>query len=643
MLESLFLYLDRVVIPKSQNEGFLSIRTFGINFFRSFTLSHLHKVLSGGELLAQNLLSKLVILFNRLRQDKIRTGPLFELAGRIISMLRDVQIYSDEALNFERVFLQATISFYERESSAVAAKSSLTAYLKYASDRLAFEADCICTLLAPSSKDKLLFSIQETVISNRMDFLFPAPFGTSLRELFDKEDLGSLRLLYDLINRVCAIERLNREWSAFIRTYGHFLLATVHEFVVIGKIAKFKEQIDIIIRDCFFGDPHLQGALQDSFESFVNARGDRMVELLVLYIHNHMQKKMSKERAASFITMSLTLFRYLYRKESFDAYYKRSLAQRLLFSTDCDLELENQFIAELGKNCGENFVLRMESMLKDWRASEDFSKAFKTGYQNRLLSVTSISVVSILWPQTLQADTSMKIPSGLREIESAFGSFYLEQKKGAKLTWNRRMGSCVMNAYFSGSVQPKELSLTTPQALILLQFNAHDTVRMSRLASALEMSPALLEETVASLSTSKYPILLRSEDQVSYNANFSTDVRKVPFYLLQSPFLSADDVLAGESENGMSTSATSTPDLSAVPLMTRPVSMIAERQLQVDCLLVRRMKSVTKCPRTDLVNFVLATLKDLPISAVDVNGRIDGLLDKEFLKLNDAFTISYVP
>ena len=643
MLESLFLYLDRVVIPKSQAEGLISIRNFGINFFRSFTLNHLHKPLSGGEVPVKTVLTKLISLLNRLRHDNIRSGPLFELAGRIVSMFRDVQFYSDDVVNFERIFLQAAINFYEQESSKFASKSSLSEYLKYASARLAYEADCISHLIATSSKDKLLSSIQDTVISNRMDFLFPAPMGSSLRGLFEAEDLGSLRLMYDLINRVCAIDRLNREWSAFIRSFGHHLLSTVNEFAIIDRIAKFKEQIDVIIRDCFLGDAHLLGALQDSFESFVNARGDRMVELLVLYIHKHMQKSMSKERASSFISMSLTLFRYLYRKESFDAFYKRSLAQRLLFSATLDLELESQFIAELGKNCGENFVMRMESMLKDWRSSEEYFQSFKSGQQNRYLSVTSISVVSILWPQTLQPDVTMKIPPGLREIESSFASFYLEQKKGAKLTWNRRMGSCVMNAYFGGSSQPKELILTTPQSLVLLQFNSHDTMQKSRLATVLEMSPALLEETIASLSTTKYPILIRKDDQISYNGNFTSEARKVPLYLLQSPFLNVDDVLAGDSETGLPTSTSSTPELSAAQLNVRPASVIVERQLQVDCLLVRRMKSVTKCPRSDLVNFVLASLKDMPISAADVNDRIDGLVDKEFLKMTDAFTISYVP
>lgn len=645
MLESLFLYLDRVVIPRSQSEGLVPIRVFGINFFRSYTLNHLHKPLAAGEAPIQTLFANLISLFNdHLRRDNAQSGPLYDLAGRLVAMLRDVQLYSDEKNGFERTFMQASITFYEQESSSFAIKSTLAQYLKYATERLAYEADFIANVIAPSSKDLLISSIQETVISSRMDLIFPAPMGSSLRELFAAEDLASMRTMYDLINRVCAIERLNREWSAFIRSYGHSLLATVHEFALVDRIAKFKEQIDVILRDSFFGDAHLVGALQDSFESFVNARGERMVELLVLYIHSHMQKKMSPERATSFINMSLTLFRYLYRKESFDAFYKRSLAQRLLFSHHCDLELESRFISELGKNCGENFVMRMESMLKDWRASEDYYKNFKSGgYENRLLSATSVSVVSILWPQPLQPDVNMKIPSGIRDIEAAFSNFYLEQKKGAKLTWNRRMGSCVMNGYFGGSTQPKELVLTTPQALVLLQFNSHDTLSITRLQSALEMSPELVEETVASLSSPKYPILVRNGSDVTYNTNFTCEGRRIPLHILQSPFLNADDVLASESDSGLPTSSLSTPDLVSAQLAPRPVSVIAERQLQVDCMLVRRMKQASKCPRSDLVNFVLASLKDLPISAADVNNRIDGLVDKEFLKMVDAFTIAYVP
>lgn len=645
------MYLDRVVIPRSSGEGFMPIRRFGLNFFRSYALNQLHRPLEDGLKPAQRMSMKIISFINSLRTEELSDAESFTLPKNLVSMIRELEMYADDALNFENAFIQASITYYEAESSALNTSSSLPDYLKYANDRLSYESEIIASIMAPSSKDRLISAVQSTLISNRLDHLFPAPSGSSIRNLFTANDLASLGILYDLINRVCVIDIMTREWSAFVKGYGSHLLETVGEFTIIDQIVKFKGQIDTVVRDCFLGNPHLHAALQDAFESFMNIKGERMAELLVIYIHHHMLKKMNEDRIPAFMSACMSLFRFLYRKESFDTCYKRALAQRLLFGVSIDLNLETQFVAELGKNCGENFVMRMENMLKDWRASEDYYRAFRQQSNNPKFGAASVSVVSILWPQTLQADVNFKIPGLFRELEASFGEFYCLERKGAKLSWSRRMGSCVMNGYFGGSSVPKELVLTQAQACVLLQFNNNDSLTPAKLTSLLEMSSDLLEETIASLSTSKYPVLLRENGNILYNSNFTCDARRIPVYLMQSPFLLVDDVMA--SADGLVSSTTSTPLLGAAHLQSpRPISMIGDRQIQVDALLVRRMKQKNgeakaagrkrDCPRSDLVNYVLATLKDIPIRAADVDIRIDDLIGKGYLSMADAFNIVYV-
>lgn len=629
----------------------MPIRRFGLNFFRSYALNQLHRPLEGGQKPAQAVAMKIISIINRVRAEKLPYGESFSLPERLVSMIRELELYTDDALNFENAFIQASINYYEAESSALIASASLPEYLKYASDRLSYESETIASIIAPSSKDKLISTVQSTLINNRLDRLFPGPSGSSIRKLFAAEDLASLKILYDLINRVCAIDIMTREWSAFVKGYGNHLLESVNECSVIDQIVKFKDQIDVVLRDCFLGSSHLQAALQDAFESFMNIKGERMAELLVIYIHHHMLKKMNDDRIPVFMAACMALFRFLYRKESFDTFYKRALAQRLLFGVSVDLNLEAQFIAELGKNCGENFVMRMENMLKDRRASEDYYRSFRQQSNNPKLGAAAVSVISILWPQTLQSDVTFKIPSLFRDLEASFGAFYSQERKGAKLAWNRRMGSCVMNGYFGGSSVPKELVLTQAQACVLLQFNNNDSLSPAKLATLLEMSSDLLEETVASLSTAQYPVLLRQGGNIVYNSNFTCEARRVPLYLLQEPFLSVEDAMS--PTEGLVSSTTSTPLLGSAQIQSsRPVSLIGDRQIQVDALLVRRMKQKNgeavaaggkrDWPRSDLVNYVLATLKDVPISAADVNGRIDDLIGKGYLAMTDPFSIVYV-
>lgn len=659
LLESLFLYLDRVYIVQQEKQSgsgsgshFVRIKRFGINFFRSFYL--MNSVLIG-----RQTIEKVMRVCETIRRESHQPETEhFRLAGVIISMLRELEEYSETSINggvgggeleFENFFLQGTWKFYEQESQQESSSEPLCKYLKYCATRLCYEGEVVGCLVSPITRDKLLRCVRERLICDRMGHIFPKPMGTSLRNLFLAGDMESLSLVYDLINRVFAVETtLAPEWTAFIRLHGLELMSRGNDYRTIAGIARFKRQIDGILVDSFGGDPVLQGTLKDAFETIMNVQGgDRAAELLALYIHQGLRNGTTDE---SFLSMALLLFRYLHRKEVFDAFYKRTLAQRLLFTDpqSQSLATERQFINKLREECGGGFVSRMEGMLKDVEHSGELTKSFMASCNNSrdLSSVTRVTVISGLWPTESHPNTTTDapplLPSQLSRLETAFGHFYTGHRKNCSLRWLERMSSCVMRATFASG--RFDLLLTAQQALLVLKFNSTAVLRVDeQLSRDLRMSVALLRETLNSLSDPLYPLLLREGEAFRLNDLFCCDSKIVPLYALQSPFLSLEEEIVDEASVSPSLS------ISTVTSKTENANLnsIADRQYHVDSLLVRRMKMQTKSTRRDLVNFVLSNIGSASASKIspsDVENRIDGLIEKEFMKSStDGKTLTYLP
>lgn len=607
--------------------------------------------------LGREMIEKLMKLIERIREESIQSGELYELCKKLVGMIRELEEYSQGELEFENVFIQRTWTFYEKESEIEASRLVISEYLKYSWERLEYEDGIVSSFLAPITREKLIKCVRDRLILDRMAFLFPKPIGSSFNDFFNNKDKKSMKLIYELVNGVFGVLTLASEFTAFLRLHGQELMGKGNDYRTIERVASFKEQVDEIMRECFQSDPVMQGTLKDAFESIMNGRGERSAELLALYVHHKLIScSSSSELACSepFLSMSLLLFRYLHCKEAFDAFYKRTLAQRLLFhGHGNDLKkmgLERQFIGKLREECGGGFVSRMESMLKDVEQSADMTKQFKSGITTGIASVTGITVISGLWPNTASSSPSpsdaliKSMPSELTRLEASFSNFYTGQRKNCSLKWNELMGNCVMRATFPSGRH--NLNLSIPQALILLKFTGNSST-IDKLSQELNMDRELVDATLKSLSSPLYPVLRAAASSSGvYEINEEFDYKgegKVPLYALQSPFLPGEEEIPGL----LGGSGPESPELppSAIPPAASlfGLSAIQDRQLQVDSMLVRRMKHQSRSNRKDLVNYVLANLGNLRVSAGDVDNRIEELIEKEYMKMgDDSETLLYL-
>ena len=73
----------------------------------------------------------------------------------------------------------------------------------------------------------------------------------------------------------------------------------------------------------------------------------------------------------------LILFRIVKAKDIFEEFYQRGLSRRLLLKKSASYDSERMMIMKLKTECGDTFITRVESMIKDLHNSDKFMQEYR--------------------------------------------------------------------------------------------------------------------------------------------------------------------------------------------------------------------------------------------------------------------------
>lgn len=73
----------------------------------------------------------------------------------------------------------------------------------------------------------------------------------------------------------------------------------------------------------------------------------------------------------------IQIFRYVKSKDVFEEFYARSLCRRLLLKKSASQDAERSMISKLKTECGDQFTVKVEGMLKDLNVSNQFMQEYK--------------------------------------------------------------------------------------------------------------------------------------------------------------------------------------------------------------------------------------------------------------------------
>ena len=255
-----------------------------------------------------------------------------------------------------------TRAFYRSVSQQEIADLSCPAYLRSVRESLEDESRMVDLYLFDTSRAKIITTVEDEMIENRLDVLITMDKSGLLHQLRER-NLEDLDLVYTMLRRsptghprmIDLLKSHVMETGA--RIIGQKVATTNDSLQVVNQLVEERALYDTIIRQCFHADKAFATAVQSCFEKFLNTN-PRTPELLSIYLDTSLRKDLkgkSDEEAEAVIDRVMTLFRYLHEKDVFERYYKQHLAKRLLTGRTqggSSEDHERSVILKLKTECG---------------------------------------------------------------------------------------------------------------------------------------------------------------------------------------------------------------------------------------------------------------------------------------------------
>uniref|UniRef100_A0A668VZM2 Cullin-4B n=1 Tax=Oreochromis aureus TaxID=47969 RepID=A0A668VZM2_OREAU len=599
MIRSIFLFLDRTYVL--QNSMLPSIWDMGLELFRFYIISDL-KVQS-------KTIDGILLLIERERNGEAIDRSLLR---SLLSMLSDLQIYQE---SFEQRFLEETNRLYAAEGQRLMQEREVPEYLHHVNKRLEEEADRVITYLDQSTQKSLIAAVEKQLLGEHLT----ATLQKGLTNLLDENRIQDLSLLYQLFSRVRGgVQVLLQHWIEYIKAFGSTIVINPEkDKTMVQELLDFKDKVDLIIDVCFMKNEKFVNAMKEAFETFINKRPNKPAELIAKHVDSKLRagnKEATDEELEKMLDKIMIIFRFIYGKDVFEAFYKKDLAKRLLVGKSASVDAEKSMLSKLKHECGAAFTSKLEGMFKDMELSKDIMVQFKQYMQCQNIPGNIELTVNILtmgyWPTYVPME--VHLPPEMVRLQEIFKTFYLGKHSGRKLQWQSTLGHCVLKAEFKEG--KKELQVSLFQTLVLLMFNEGEEFTLEEIKVATGIEDSELRRTLQSLACGKARVLTKipkskdveDGDKFSCNDDFKHKLFRIKINQIQMKETVEEQASTTER-------------------------VFQDRQYQIDAAIVRIMKMRKTLTHNLLMSEVYSQLK-FPVKPADLKKRIESLIDRDYME-----------
>lgn len=599
MIRSIFLFLDRTYVL--QNSMLPSIWDMGLELFRFYIISDV-KVQS-------KTIDGILLLIERERNGEAIDRSLLR---SLLSMLSDLQIYQD---SFEQRFLEETNRLYAAEGQRLMQEREVPEYLHHVNKRLEEEADRVITYFDQSTQKPLIATVEKQLLGEHLT----ATLQKGLTHLLDENRIQDLSLLYQLFSRVRGgVQVLLQHWIEYIKAFGSTIVINPEkDKTMVQELLDFKDKVDHIIDICFMKNEKFVNAMKEAFETFINKRPNKPAELIAKHVDSKLRagnKEATDEELEKMLDKIMIIFRFIYGKDVFEAFYKKDLAKRLLVGKSASVDAEKSMLSKLKHECGAAFTSKLEGMFKDMELSKDIMVQFKQYLQCQNIPGNIELTVNILtmgyWPTYVPME--VHLPPEMVRLQEIFKTFYLGKHSGRKLQWQSTLGHCVLKAEFKEG--KKELQVSLFQTLVLLMFNEGEEFTLEEIKLATGIEDSELRRTLQSLACGKARVLTKipkskdveDGDKFSCNDDFKHKLFRIKINQIQMKETVEEQASTTER-------------------------VFQDRQYQIDAAIVRIMKMRKTLSHNLLMSEVYNQLK-FPVKPADLKKRIESLIDRDYME-----------
>ncbi|XP_064830126.1 cullin-4B-like [Oncorhynchus masou masou] len=596
MIRSIFLFLDRTYVL--QNSMLPSIWDMGLELFRFYIISDM-KVQS-------KTIYGILLLIERERSGETIDRSLLR---SLLSMLSDLQIYQD---SFEQRFLEETNRLYAAEGQRLMQEREVPEYLHHVNKRLEEEADRVITYLDQSTQKPLIATVEKQLLGEHLT----STLQKGLNHLLDENRIQDLCLLYQLFSRVRGgVLVLLQHWIEYIKAFGSTIVINPEkDKTMVQELLDFKDKVDHIIDICFIKNEKFVNAMKEAFETFINKRPNKPAELIAKHVDSKLRagnKEATDEELEKMLDKIMIIFRFIYGKDVFEAFYKKDLAKRLLVGKSASVDAEKSMLSKLKHECGAAFTSKLEGMFKDMELSKDIMMQFKQCQNIPGNIELTVNILTMgYWPTYIPME--VHLPAEMVRLQEIFKTFYLGKHSGRKLQWQSTLGHCVLKAEFKEG--KKELQVSLFQTLVLLMFNEGEEFTLEEIKLATGIEDGELRRTLQSLACGKARVIhkvpkskdVEDGDKFSCNDDFKHKLFRIKINQIQMKETVEEQASTTER-------------------------VYQDRQYQIDAAIVRIMKMRKTLSHNLLVSEVYNQLK-FPVKPADLKKRIESLIDRDYME-----------
>uniref|UniRef100_A0AAY4DGE0 Cullin-4A n=1 Tax=Denticeps clupeoides TaxID=299321 RepID=A0AAY4DGE0_9TELE len=579
MIRSIFLFLDRTYVL--QNSMLPSIWDMGLELFRFYIISD-QKVQS-------KTISGILLLIEKERNGETVDRSLLRSLLSIVN-----SIYQD---SFEQRFLEETNQLYAAEGQRLMQEREVPEYLHHVNKRLEEEADRVITYLDQSTQKPLIATVEKQLLGEHLT----ATLQKGLNNLLDENRIADLSLLYQLFSRVRGgVQALLQHWIEYIKAFGSTIVINPEkDKTMVQELLDFKDKVDYIIDVCFMKNEKFVNAMKEAFETFINKRPNKPAELIAKYVDSKLRagnKEATDEELEKMLDKIMIIFRFIYGKDVFEAFYKKDLAKRLLVGKSASVDAEKSMLSKLKHECGAAFTSKLEGMFKDMELSKDIMVQFKQYMQCQNIPGNIELTVNILtmgyWPTYVPMEV------------------HLFSKLS---TWANTLYDFI---FFPSALSKgkKELQVSLFQTLVLLMFNEGEEFSLEEIKLATGIEDSELRRTLQSLACGKARVLTKAPkskeiedgDKFSCNDDFKHKLFRIKINQIQMKETVEEQASTTER-------------------------VFQDRQYQIDAAIVRIMKMRKTLSHNLLLSEVYNQLK-FPVKPADLKKRIESLIDRDYME-----------
>ncbi|CAO3645006.1 unnamed protein product [Mucor fragilis] len=271
IIRTVFMELDRYYILPSTK--YKSISQMGKDLFSELIMekdNFLHVVIAE------------VIQQIKVERDGSKINVL--LIRDILRMLTDQSYYKSE---FEPRFLESTNLYYKEEANRRIGYGTIPEYIYHAAGRRTQESEeRVKNYLNADTKQALTSVVVDRLVYAKTEVIIQEGFEA----MMDTDMYEPLKIFYELLLQSPKMSLLRNAFGAYVKEEGMKVIKDPkNDPTMITSLLVFKRKIDKILKSCFNDDVTFVNALKESFEQFINTRGNKPAELLAKHLDSKLK------------------------------------------------------------------------------------------------------------------------------------------------------------------------------------------------------------------------------------------------------------------------------------------------------------------------------------------------------------------